>query len=161
MNPEVLNDLAKLRQRHGSKLDDAIRLLADGGFTIPSPQGRGRKKDFNASTLEFFWVLVEAKRRPRELSIINACGKIAKKGGLFIEKIEQGKLRRREIKKQETIRYIYYKAKKLLDDNPALRNELEYMLELRLESHRSKRSLFDIFLERWQADSPNRPHPDG
>ena len=159
MNRDLLNELAKLRQRHGSEFDDAIRLIADGELPMPSPQGRGRKKVYNKSTLESIWVLVETKRRLKKLSINSACAAIMRKGGLFTEKIEHGKERRHEIK-GGNIRSIYYKAKKLLDENPTLRNEWEYMLELRLESHRSKRSLFDIFLERFLTDTPKQvPSP--
>ena len=156
MNRDLLSELAKLKRLHGTEFDNVIRLLASDELTLPSPHGRGRKKVYNASTLEFVWVLVEVKRKLKKLSIARSCEIIAEKGGFFIEKIEQQKERRREIKKGETIRSIYYKAKTLLNHNATLRKEWEYMLELRLESHRSNISIFDIILKRFPAHTPEQ-----
>ena len=156
MNRDLLSELAKLKRLHGTEFDNTIRLLASDELTMPSPHGRGRKKVYNASTLEFVWVLVEVKRKLKKLSIARACDVIAEKGGFYIEEIEQEKEIRRDINKGGTIRSVYYKAKTLLDHNPALRNEWEYMLELRLESHRSNISIIDIILKRFPAHTPEQ-----
>ena len=155
---ELISKLSALKSKYGD-LYDRVRSAEAAGHLVIEAKGPGAPSVYSDFSCGYIWRAVELKRRTsrtdHQRSVDHACvllakDLLAKKGELKIEEPSAHKWT-----KKETIRFAYKKAKRLLENRPALQAEWEAMLAIDIEVHKTGRPRAEVtlsYMPDWQRE---------